>query len=75
MDNVECEGTEKSLQDCKFDFDEINCKHDKDVYIKCDEEEEKKEEKKGTSLTAYQSMNNCSILVFDLNTDYSVDPD
>ena len=52
MDNVECEGTEKSLQDCKFDFDEINCKHDKDVYIKCEEEEEKKEEKKGkTTLT------------------------
>ena len=42
MDDVKCKGTEKSLQDCKADWgNKANCKHDKDVYIKCDKDKKK----------------------------------
>ena len=50
MDNVKCEGSENTLTECTADWGRSNCKHDKDVYIKCDKED-KKEEK---SMTAHK---------------------
>ena len=46
MDNVNCKGAENSLTECTKadDWGRSNCKHDKDVYIKCDKEEKKEEE-------------------------------
>ena len=44
MDNVKCKGTENTLTECTTDWGRSNCKHDKDVYIKCDKEDKKEEE-------------------------------
>ena len=36
LDNVRCEGTEPSVEECKHhDWGTNNCDHDEDVYIKC----------------------------------------
>ena len=46
LDNVKCKGTENTLTECTeaADWGRSNCKHDKDVYIKCDKEEKKEEQ-------------------------------
>ena len=34
-ENLACNGSEKSIEECKFNIKEINCKHDQDVVIQC----------------------------------------
>ena len=34
--NIECKGNEKSIKECKSKLNDISCKHDQDVVIKCE---------------------------------------